>query len=187
MNSSPGGYWEYYLYTGVEVGNASDNVGRLDSIIMPISFLSDKGMQLLFGLGIGNVSASFLPGMGGAYFEMYKDYGFGMTAVGDLLWETGVVGLLLYLLLFVFIWRDSRHYAITDENARWYGTWWSICTVILAFGILYKSIFSYNELGYMLFFWSGIIATRSWRLRYPVENTAVALTAPRLQLAGRKP
>jgi len=180
------GYWEFYLYRGVEAGSDPENLGRLDSIILPISFLSNKWMQLLFGLGIGNVSSSFLPGMEGAYFGTYQGYGIGMTAIGDLLWETGVVGLSLYLLLFVFIWRDSRRYAITDEDARWYGTWWSVGIVIFAFGLVYKTILNFNELGYMLFFWSGIIASRSWRLRYPADSTAISQATPRLQLAGRK-
>jgi len=180
------GQWEWYLYRGIEAGDDPLHVGRLDSIILPISYLSNKWMQLLFGLGIGNVSASFLPGMEGAYFEMYKGYGLGMTAIGDLLWETGVVGVALYLLLFAFIWRDSRRYAISDEDARWYGTWWSICMVIFALGLTYKSILDRNEMGYMLFFWSGIIASRYWRLRYPADSTAISQTRPRLHLAGRK-
>jgi len=180
------GYWEFYLYRGVEAESAPAHIGRLDSIILPISYLSNQWMQLLFGFGIGNVSPAFLPGMEGAYFWTYQGYGFGMTAIGDLLWETGVVGLSLYLLLFVFIWRDSRRYAITDEDARWYGTWWSICIVIFAFGLTYKSILNFNELGYMLFFWSGIIASRSWQLRYLADSTAISQATPRLQLAGRK-
>jgi len=181
------GQWQTSLYRGVEVsGSYVYHIGRLDSIILPIVILSDNWLQLFFGLGVGNLSTSFLPGIEGEYFE-YRYYGFGMTTVGNLLWEMGVVGLALYLLLFVFIWRDSRRYAITDEDSRWYGAWWSICIVIFAFGLIYKSILNFNELGYMLFFWSGIIASRSWRLRYPADSTAISQATPRLQIAGRNP
>ena len=177
--------------TSIEVlkwtGGFVEHIGRLDSIILPISILSNNWLQLLFGLGIGNLSASFLPGMEGEYFAIYSYYGFGMTTVGNLLWEMGVVGLALYLLLFVFIWRDSRRYAITDEDSGWYGAWWSICMVIFTFGLIYKSILNFNELGYMLFLWSGIIASRSWWLRYPADSTAISQATPRLQIAGRKP
>ncbi len=184
-----GGAYEYYLYRGSEEGDFVHKAGRLDSVILPISILSDSWMQLLFGLGIGNVSPSALPGMEGAYFELGKDYGFGMTAAGNLIWEIGVIGLVLYLLLFVLIWRDVRRCAVIDKDpeASWYYTWWSTCVLIFVFGLAYKAVLQLNELGYLFFLLSGVIASRYWRLRHSSDSAPAAQKEilPRLKLAGR--
>ena len=36
----------------------------------------------------------------------------------------------------------------------------------------------------MLFFWSGLVASRNWQSRYPERVTTGARTMPRLQFAG---
>ena len=178
---------EAYLYRGSREGDLIQSIGRLDSMILPINFMSDQWMRLLFGLGIGNVSPSPLSGLEGAYFEKGRELGYGMTAIGNLIWETGLIGLVLYLLLFVLIWRDTRRCAVLDEESGWYCTWWSICVVIFVFGFAYKSVLQLNELGYMVYFWSGVVVSRYWRLRHPSNSTAApqGRTAVRLQLAGR--
>ncbi len=178
---------EGYLYRGSEEGDL--NIGRLDSMILPLSVMSDNWMQIMFGLGIGNVSQAPLPELQGAHFEMGKELGFGMTAIGNLIWETGLVGVTLYLAIFWMIWRDTRRCAALDgdSNYGWGYTWWSICVVIFVLGFAYKSVLQLNELGYMVFFWSGITVSRYWQLKHPNENapTPEHRTAPRLQLAGR--
>jgi hypothetical protein len=181
------GHYQLYLYRGIEVGENSHVIGRIDSMILPVAVLSEDWMQLLFGLGIGNLSPSSLPGVEGAYYEMYTRYGYGRTAVGNLIWETGIIGFLLYLLLYIFVWRDARRYAGAKAKDKWYGTWWSTCILILFFALAYKSVVRFNELGYMLFFWSGFVASRVWRGQSlsepPVGSRAIA--APQLTLAGR--
>ena len=184
-----GAGYEHYLYRGSEEGDFVYSIGRLDSMILPVTVLSDEWMQVLFGLGIGNVSPSSLPGMEGAYVELGQELGYGMTAIGNLIWETGVIGLLVYLILFTLIWRDTRRCANLDQGSdySWLCTWWSTCIVIFVFGMAYKSVLQLNELGYMVFFWSGVVVSRYWRLRYSSDSTLAQpkKTAPRLQLAGR--
>lgn len=178
---------EAYLYRGSSEDDLVYSIGRLDSMILPVRVLSDDWMHILFGLGIGNVSPSPLPGLTGAYFEMGKELGFGMTAIGNLIWETGLVGLFLYLLLFFLIWREARTCAKIDGETGWRCTWWSTCILIYVFGLAYKSVLELNELGYLLYFWSGVLASRGWRLRRSAASGArlQQTPAPRLQLAGR--
>lgn len=176
-----------YLYRGTEEGGA--HIGRLDSMILPINAMSDDWMHMLFGLGIGNVSTAPIPELQGAYFEFGKELGFGITAIGNLIWETGIIGMTVYLLVFVSIWRDTRLCAALDSNSAygWWYTWWSICVVIFVLGFAYKSVLQLNELGYVVFFWSGITVSRYWHLRRPTESAAAReqRTTPRLRLAGR--
>jgi hypothetical protein len=177
------GNWEWYLYRGASTSQSPDVIGRFDSIELPIQIMSENWMQLLFGLGIGNVSPAFLPGMEGAYHAQYREFGFGMTAAGNLVWETGLVGLTVYLLFFYFVWRDARRFSKSSEHHSWMGVWWAKTTIIMAFGLVYVACIELNETSYMLYLWSGLIAGQYWRARNMNESRA-AETVPRLQLAG---
>jgi hypothetical protein len=178
------GHFETYLYRGTELGAQPGVVGRLDSMILPVNILSENWMQLLFGLGIGNVSPSSISSLEGAYAAEYGRYGFGMTSIGNLIWEVGLIGLVAYCLLFYFMWREARNYSKSDDEASWIGTWWSICVVMLFLGLAYKSILNFPEIAYMLFFWSGLVGARSWQARNPERVVTAGRPTPRLQLAG---
>jgi hypothetical protein len=158
-------------------------------MILPVSVMSEDWMQVLFGLGIGNVSPSSISGMEGAYVDLGQQLGYGMTAIGDLLWETGIVGTVVYLFMFIQIWRSTRRCGRLDENSdsSWYSTWWSTCLLIFIFGLVYKSVLQLNELGYMVFFWSGVLVSRYWRLQYSTDGMLGrnAQMTHRIQLAGR--
>jgi len=181
-----GGHVEYYLYRGASGDEAPDVVGRLDSIILPVNILSQDWMKLIFGLGPGNVSPAFLPGMEGAYFEKYKDFGVGMTSIGNLVWELGLVGVLVYGMLFFFFWRDARYLAKSGSNLKWLGEWWSTCTIILAISLFYKHILVLNETGYLLFFFAGVVASlRMGAQQDEATEDMVERPAPvRIRLAG---
>ncbi|HSG96896.1 MAG TPA: hypothetical protein VLA11_02800, partial [Woeseiaceae bacterium] len=176
-----------YIYRGSEAGD--ENIARLDSMILPLEYMSGQWMRTMFGLGVGNVSPAPLPELQGAYFEIGKELGFGITAIGNLIWETGIIGMTMYLVLFLMIWRDTRRCAKLDDNSShgWSYTWWSICVVIFVLGFAYKSVLQLNELGYIVFFWSGLMATRYWYLRHPTADMAAKEEPTRrvLQLAGQ--
>jgi len=180
------GHVRYYLYRGVSGDSPPDVVGRLDSIILPINILSNDWMQLMFGLGPGNVSPAFLPGMEGAYYLQYKDFGVGMTSMGNLVWELGLVGVVVYACLFFFIWRDSRFVSRSNSTVKWMGEWWSACTLILALAMFYKHILILNETGYMLFFFAGVIAALRVDAQdaESAETTGVRAAPVKLKLAG---
>jgi hypothetical protein len=177
------GNWEWYLYRGASTSHSPDVIGRLDSILLPIQIMSENWMQLLFGLGIGNVSPAFLPGMEGAYHEQYREFGFGMTAAGNLIWETGLIGLTVYLLFFYFVLRDAWRFSKSSEPHSWIGAWWATTTIIMTFGLVYVAFIELNEISYMLYLWSGLIAGQYWHARN-VDESKAAESVPRLQLAG---
>jgi hypothetical protein len=181
-----GGHVQTYLYRGVSGDNPPDVVGRLDSILIPIDFLSENWMQLLFGLGPGNVSPAFLPGMEGEYYEKYKDFGVGMTSIGNLLWELGIAGVLVYGCFIFFVWRDARVVSKSGAELKWLGDWWSVCTLILAIGLFYKHILVLNETAMVLFFFSGLIGSLRVRAGLVAEpSQPESDQAPvKLKLAG---
>ena len=59
-------------------------------------------VRLLFGSGIGS---SYGDGFNAGHIaSMYPKYGIGLTALSTLLWDLGVVGLILYLSIFIVAW-----------------------------------------------------------------------------------
>ena len=177
------GDWEWYLYRGSGTDHAPDIIGRLDSIILPVNIMSENWLQLLFGLGIGNVSPAFLPGMEGEYYAQYREFGIGMTTAGDLIWETGLIGLGIFLFFFFFVWRDARRLARSSEPDRWIGAWWATSTIIFFFGLVYISYLGFNEVIYMFYLWSGFVTARVWRPR-KLADVSDDDKVNRLKLAG---
>jgi len=173
----------WYLYRGAEVGS-DDSIGRIDSIILPVEILSDQWMQLLFGVGIGNASPSFV-GLDGAYYEQAKAYGFGRTAIGNLIWESGLTGLVIYALFFFWFFRDARVLARSETYRRWLGTWWSVSVLIFFLALGYKPILVFNETAYFLFLWAGIIASKAWELKRE-DSLSEVRVEPSIVLAGRQ-
>jgi len=184
------GHAENYLYRGVSGDAPPHIIGRLDSIVLPVSILSDNWMQLLFGLGPGNVSPAFLPGMEGEYFEQYREYGVTITSVGKLIWELGILGVLAYACFFIYMWRDARFLAKSNMDMKWLGEWWSVCTLIVALGLFYKNILNFNEIAYLMFFFTGVVAAQRMQAHSEVVGSSeIAKTReaskPKLVLAGR--
>jgi len=85
--------------------------GRIDSVLIPFQALwPDEPLALLLGLGIGNVSSNL--GEGGAYFFLHERMSGAGTTISHLIWETGVIGCILYLMFLFAVVADclkSRH------------------------------------------------------------------------------
>lgn len=155
-----------YLYAGA-ADREVNYIGRVDSVVMAWEGIGTDPARLAFGLGAGNVSTSFLSAFDGQYSRYYERYGVGMTQVTTFLWEVGVVGLLVYLWLFYLLWRDARRLARGDDgDDAVLGQIWVAVTVIMGFGLIYKSVFSMTEIGYLFWFYSGTVVSRVvWQRR----------------------
>lgn len=149
-----------YLYTGAAEGEGN-YIGRFDSIEFAIRGIDDDPLTFAFGLGAGNVSMSFLPQFDGEHAAYYDRYGVNLTEVTSLLWQVGVVGLVAYLIFYALLLRDSRRLSRADEEAdALLGQIWAAVMVIMTFGLIYKAVFSMNEVGYLFWYFSGVVAGR---------------------------
>lgn len=182
------GHFQTYLYRGASSDYVPDVIGRVDSIILPVQVLAENWMQLLFGLGPGNVSAAFLPGMDGAYYEQYQRYGVGMTSIGYIIWELGLLGLLVYVGLFVVMWKNARALAKSKLELHWLGGWWSVCVILFFLGFFYKDLLRFDEMGFLIFFFGGVVSALK---NYMAESAATvsrsrpAVARKKLTLAGQ--
>jgi hypothetical protein len=152
--------FERYLYSGGPEEGAN-YIGRFDSIEIAAERLSRDPLTLTIGMGAGNVSTSFLRAFDGKYALYYDRFGIGMTQVTTFLWEIGVVGLAAYLMLYWFVYRDARLLARGEDTKAILGQVWVTVTVIMTFGLVYKSVFSMNEIGYLFWYFSGIAASEA--------------------------
>lgn len=100
-----------YLYRGADLDSRADGwrehseIGRVDSIVIPFLYLDDIE-KLLVGVGIGNASLVRQDEFVGAYTHLNKRYGIDHTTYAHLIWEIGVLGLLL---CGFFLWFAFKH------------------------------------------------------------------------------
>jgi hypothetical protein len=146
-----------YLYSGAAEQDANYN-GRFDSLEFALRGIGADAVTAAFGLGAGNVSTSFLPQFDGEYADYYDRYGVGMTQITSLLWQVGYVGLAIYLLFYHFVLSDARALARGSGWTAMLGQMWVGVTLIMIFALIYKSVFSMNEIGYPFWFFSGVVA-----------------------------
>jgi hypothetical protein len=175
----------YYLYTGA-ANTDQPYVGRFDSIEIALEYTSQDPLKLAFGYGAGNVSESFLPEFAGKYSDYFLRFGVGQTQVTTLLWEVGVVGLLAYLFLFYLVTRDSLTLARSNDPAAHLGQLWTVAMIIMTFGLLYKSVFSMNDFGYLFWYFSGVVASRAVVVRQSARSR-IKQAPPSWRLAEGEP
>jgi O-antigen ligase len=182
----------YYLYTGA-ANTDQPYVGRLDSIELAIEHTSADPLKLAFGYGAGNVTDSFLPEFAGRYWEYYVRFGVGQTQVTQFLWEIGVVGLLAYLFLYYLVTRDALVLARSKDETADIGQLWVVAMIVMTFGLLYKSLLSMNDFGYLFWYFSGLVASRAAAVRRKASrrvthrapaNWRVAVDGPHAPVKG---
>ena len=155
---------EKYLYTGAAEGEERW-IGRFDSISLALQGVANDPFALAFGLGAGNVSESFLPGFEGRYASYFNRFGVNVTQVSTFIWEIGLVGLATVLLACWFVWRDARLLARGDGFEGALGQAWAVITMILVLALVYNAAFSINEIAYLFWFYSGVVAGSAHALR----------------------
>jgi hypothetical protein len=155
----------YYLYTGA--ANTDQNyIGRFDSIEIALEHTGQDPWRLAFGYGAGNVSESFLPQFAGRYWSYFTRFDVGATQITTFLWEIGIVGVVVYLYLLALVGRDAVTLARSTDAAAPLGQIWAVVAIIMTFALLYKSVFSMNDFGYLFWYFSGVVASRAVAVRH---------------------
>jgi len=157
------GRMEHYLYRAAEAGKPIHQLGIIDSILLPLQVLSKDIFKLGFGLGIGNVSGSFLSSLSGEYAKNYGKLGAKSTAIGLFLWEIGLLGVLLYLLLIYMIFSDARYLSRRGGLYGSLGPGWGTVMILVGMALFQKNIFLENVTGYLFWYLSGYVAATRCR------------------------
>lgn len=167
---------ERYLYGGAQGVGASRQVEvrRLDALVIPIQYLAKDPVRLVFGLGIGNASHSALGRTyTGHYFHLFEF--FLLHSASRLILETGLLGLGLVLYLLWVIAGDARKVARYDSGVVGaLAVGWVGCVVVLAFGLFWKDVIASAPLGYLFWYFSGLVVAQRMRLAWTPLPNAVA-------------
>jgi hypothetical protein len=156
--------------TTVEEGkDRRSAVGRLDAVILPFKVVSDP-VRWMLGNGIGNVSISFNELLQGDYSSEAELYGADFTAVGKLLWEIGVIGLILSFLFFWFVFKDARAVSARDDIPGVIALGWAATIPILAAAMFYTNLVDKTVLGYLMWYLSGYIISKRCQQYYQANN-----------------
>lgn len=152
---------EEYLYKGEKL-RQEKGISRFDSIEMAVDQLSRTG-NLLLGVGIGNASPSFSDKLTGEYYKKYWQLQPGMTNLSHLLWEQGIVGVLLFIFFFWLVLQDSIYLRARDNIAGTISLGWISVVMIVSGSFVYFSTFAQNIFAYLFWYFSGYIAAQRYR------------------------
>jgi hypothetical protein len=146
---------EGYLSKDAEVGTTGE-VGRVDGIVLPLIVLRADPVALILGLGMGSVTESvFGEQYEGRYYWRYGQ--FKVSAVSRLLWETGVLGVILVYVLLWVIFIDARK-LLDDESA--YGMLaqaYVAIVPIIAISMVYGDLIESAAMGILFWYYAGVV------------------------------
>jgi hypothetical protein len=154
---------EKYLYRGATT-ERPEHIRRGDAIVLAWKDLSKDSLTLAFGLGMGNLMHSYFGSCLGKHADKTQ-YGSQMLAVTNLFWELGLLGLIVYVTFFVFLFRDAL---LLRESADIFGSFalgWSAVVVIIGFSLVYKNTIHFNAINFLFWYFSGIVAAKTFRMR----------------------
>lgn len=150
------------VYKGLSGENSVLRPGRVDAVILPFEILGKEPHKLIFGLGIGNVSFSFLKGFSGEYTK----YNFLIRAsMSNLLWEIGILGVILFLAFFCLVFLDAYRLRRSDDLSGAIALGWTAVVVILVLSLFYINYIHRNVIVYLFWYISGYIAAKACRAR----------------------
>jgi hypothetical protein len=153
---------ERYLVKDTDLG--SQQTGKIDSLFMPFKAARHDTTQLVFGLGVANVSPSSLgPGFEGDYFRKYGDLMGPTTAL--FLWEIGLLGTAFAFIILYMIFQDARVAREAEGITGALALGWIAVTGIMFIAWFYKKTVGSDALSYLFWFYSGVIAAASLRIR----------------------
>jgi len=137
--------------------NEKPDLGRCDSIVNAFRYLSQDITKLFVGLGMGNVSASFLSGFSGEYSRFYYTLGSGMTGLSFIMWELGLVGVGFVTTFFVFILFDAHRLSNRDDITGTFAGGIACVIFILFICLIYLNWFLINSLFFLFMYLSGLV------------------------------
>jgi hypothetical protein len=145
--------------TDISEINQNSKVGRFASLKVAYDYLLRDSLKIFFGTGIGTTKIKKIGFLETENLGL-EIYNPNTSTISMLLWETGVLGLLLYFTFHLFLFIDA--YYIKEYN-NFFGAfglgWTSVCGIIIPV-TFYINLF-YIDIVYIPFlFFSGIVVSK---------------------------
>ncbi len=165
------GKLEHYLYKGGDP-RLTDTVSRFDSINLAVRQL-ERDNDLLLGVGAGNASPSFSEKLTGEYYKKYYYLAPTLVYLTKVLWELGVVGVMVFGVFFAMMAMDSYRLIARDDLIGALALGWILVNGFIAASFLYFKTFDTNVIGYLYWYFSGHIVAETYRYRSVVAREPV--------------
>ncbi len=160
-------------YKGIDSPVEVREVARIDSLVLAYKKLQDDPFELLFGLGMGNLShPKRNEALSGQFSEYYGFYNVERTTYTQALWEIGLLGISLMGLLTLLIFFDARAVSRLKGLDGAFGLAWAAIIAFLPLALLYKSLIHAAAPVALLMFFSGYIAAKRVREQPVADDTS---------------
>jgi hypothetical protein len=164
---------EGYLDRDLQVGDYTDKgggAGKVGGLRVAVRTVMEDPVHMVFGMGAGNVSDSALGSQfDGAYSRKYEI--FLRTSLTIIVFELGLLGTLLLLLVYHRIFRDSI--ALSQNDDGFMGTLaagWAGVVLVLLVGIAYHFPTENRALSMLFWYFSGLVVATRMRLMVPEQS-----------------
>jgi len=138
-------------------------MGRGDKLLLAWQQISDSGVQTLLGVGLGNVNDTSHEIFTGTYSEFGSLLG---TTFNQYLWETGVVGVLLALILPLLSLLDARQLSRERTFPGMIAAGWGAVSLIMFVSVFYIRAPDAQAISYIYFFFAGYVARQACLQRH---------------------
>jgi hypothetical protein len=153
-------------FKGIDDPSEVRAVARMDSIVLGFREISREPALLAFGHGIGNVSHPSRPSVvAGPHKDLFLPYSVSRTTYTLLIWEVGVVGLLLFGAGMIGLFADSRTLSRLPGFHGALGLAWTVVITVLPLAFLYRSVVHATGIMVVLMLISGVVAAGAYRAK----------------------
>jgi hypothetical protein len=168
-----------YLSSDVGGVGTKKDVRRGDAIVVPLEYLAQDPVRLMFGLGMGAVSPSSLgKNFEGPYSLLFKK--FLILSFSYFLLEFGLFGLLMIGVLFWMMFSDALRVARSDDTFTGaLATGWTGVVILFAIGIFYTIYHEFTSVTYLYWYFSGLVCARCMALAHERPAAIIPRAVPR--------
>jgi hypothetical protein len=173
-------YFKKYLDQSTQVGDTKKEVGRVDSLLIPLAVVSGDPVTFAFGFGLGNASISSMgTQFSGAQSALYGRYATGGTGMATILLELGLLGAICVLRLHWIIARDAMKVARSGNSLICaIAVAWPAIVLLLTVCLFYMSTIIFEGLSYPFWYFSGMIASERLRMARSRSEAPVSARTP---------
>lgn len=144
-----------YFYEGTDQEDLSE-VRRGDALAYAYEDLIKRPVNFIIGLGAGNVVDSVFINMKGKYIDKQK-YRAGRITASIVFWELGLLGLMIYLTYYYFIYKDVKEHSKIDDYFGAISLGWISVVAIMTIGFVYTNTIQLDTINYLFAYISGVL------------------------------
>lgn len=158
----PDRFQHYMAPRTAGIETADERYGRVDVVVAAAQEIAKDPVTLLVGFGIGSVTASPIPQLS-AYRPEYIEMGLTESSAPYILLETGVLGVLLWVVFFILVFRDCKSLSRREGMIGGLALGWMAVLPIFVVALFYKAIVPVNAIMYLFWFMCGYLVSAHYR------------------------